>query len=172
MFHVERIAKKRIITGIVSVIIVIFMFSSCFSIKSNPEIADYHILNSSESKELKKNKPAVFMFENKKIQRSFQVFLSEKLNQRNENRDFKVKIQSQEFIISVLDKIEIEKFFTIEDFVLKRPERNFIKEGEQKNYVAVSVTDKIGNDCLKNSSIYQNLVLNYLKELKLEYSIQ
>lgn len=172
MFHVERIAKKRIIIGVVAVSIAIFVFSSCFSIKSNPKIADYHILNSEESKDSKKNKPAVFMFENKKMEFYFQIFLGEKLNQRNENRDFKAKIQGQDFIISVLDRIEVEKIFTIEDFILKNPERNIIKDGEQKNYVAISVTDKVGNDCLKNSSIYQNLVLNYLKELKLEYSIQ
>lgn len=170
MFHVKRIGQNRIVKRIFPVLLMIFVFNSCFPVKSNPEIADYHILNSVDSKELKKNKPAIFMFENKRMQRSFQTFLGYKLNQKNENRDFKVKIQSQDFVISVLDQIEVEKFITLEDFVLKRPGRNIVKDGEQKNYVAITVTDKIGNDCLKNNSIYQNLVLNYLKELKLEYS--
>ena len=170
MFHVERNTQHRIIKGIFTVLLIIFVFTSCFSVKTNPDIPDYHLLNTVDSKELKKEIPAVFMFENKKMKNSFQNFLGEKLNMKNENRNFPVKIQNEKFVISILDKIETEKVITLGDYIFKRPEKAIIKNGDQKLYIAISVTDKIGNDCLKNNSIYQNLVLNYLKELKLEYS--
>lgn len=170
MFHVERFAKTCSIKGIVSFLLIIFVLNSCIPVKKIPDIPDYHILNSVVEKDVNKDKPAIFMFENNRMQRSFQTFLGYKLNQPNEHRDFKVKIQGQEFVISVLDKIEMEKWVTLEDFILKRPGKQIVKDGEQKNYVAISVTDKIGTDCLKNNSIFQNLVLNYLKELKLEYA--
>lgn len=170
MFHVERIIQHRIIKGIFSILLMTFAFTSCFRIDKNPDISDYHILNSEVSNNINKQKAAVFMFENKKMKNSFQYFLGEKLNMPNENRNFPVKIQNQKFVISVLDQIETEKLITLEDFIFKRPERAIVKNGEQKMYIAISVTDAIGNDCLKNNSIYQNLVLNYLKELKLEYS--
>lgn len=171
MFHVKRIIQNRAIKGIISILLIVFTFISCVTIKSNPEIADYHLLNSIDSKDLTKNKPAIFMFENKRMRNSFQAFLGYKLNQKFENRDYKVKIQGQDFTISVLDNVETEKMFTIEDYVFKNPDKKLVKDGEQKSYVAISVTDRVGNDCLKNSSLFQNLVLNYLKELKLEYSI-
>lgn len=170
MFHVERLIGNGDIKRNLAVLFIILMLGSCIPIKSNPEINDYQVLNSTTEKDSKQYKPAVFMFENNKMQRSFQSFLGHKLNQTKENRDFKVKIQNQDFVISVLDKVEIEKIFTIEDLLFKRQQPEILKNGEQKNYVAISVRDKIGNDCLKNNSIFQNLVLNYLKELKLEYS--
>lgn len=170
MFHVERMIQHRIIKGIFSVLLIIFVFNSCFSVKKNPEIPDYHILNSEVSKDINKPKLAIFMFENKRSKNSFQNFLGLKLNMRNENRNFPVNIQNQKFLISVLDQIETEKIITFEDFIFRKPDKVIMKNGDQKMYVAISVTDKIGNDCLKNNSIYQNLVLNYLKELKLEYS--
>lgn len=170
MFHVERITLNRILKGIIPIFLMIFVFNSCFTIKEIPKIADYHILNAENSKELKKEIPAVFMFENKKSKRSFQDFLKEKLNMKYENINFPVKIQNEKFVISVLNKIETEKVITLEDYIFNNPDKDFLKNGDQKMYVAISVIDKIGNDCLKNNSIYQNLVLNYLKELKLEYS--
>lgn len=171
MFHVERIALIRFVKGISSIFLIIFIFTSCFTLKKNPEIADYHILNAEDSKELKKEIPAVFMFENKKSKNSFQGFLKEKLNMKYENINFIVKIQNEKFVIFVLNKTETEKVITLEDYIFNNPDKEFLKNGEQKMYIALSVIDKNGNDCLKNNSIYQNLVLNYLKELKLEYSI-
>lgn len=170
MFHVERIALNRFVKGIISIFLMIFVFTSCFTVKKIPEIADYHILNAEDPKELKKEVSAVFMFENKKSKRLFQDFLREKLNMKYENINFIVKIQNEKFVISVLDKMETEKIITLQDYIFNNPDKDFLKNGEQKMYVAISVIDKKGNDCLKNNSIYQNLVINYLKELKLEYS--
>ena len=89
---------------------------------------------------------------------------------QNENRNFTVKIQGEKFVISVLDKTETEKLISFEDYIFKNSEKEILKEGNQKSYISISVMDRVGNDCLKNNSIYQNLVVNYLKELKLEYS--
>lgn len=170
MFHVERITLNRFVKGITTIFLIIFFLNSCFTVKKIPEIADYHVLNAEDSKVLKKEVPAVFMFENKKSKRSFQDFLREKWNMKYENINFIVKIQNEKFVISVLDKMKTKKMITLEDYIFNNSDKEFLKNGEQKKYVAISVIDKTGNDCLKNNSIYQNLVINYLKELKLEYS--
>ena len=154
MFHVELIIRPRIIKLVFLIFLIIFVFTSCFSLKANPDIPDYYLLNTVNSNELKKEIPAVFMFENKKMKNSFQNFIGEKLNIKNENRNFPVKIQNEKFVISILDKIETEKAITLGDYIFKRPEKAIIKNGDQKLYIAISVTDKIGNDCLKNNSIY------------------
>lgn len=170
MFHVKLITQNRTVKRIGSILLIVFLFSSCVTINPNPKITDYHLINATSSKELEKEVPAVFMFENNRMKQSFQNFLGQKFNVKNENRNFEVRIQNESFVISVLDKIETEKVITFQDFIFKNPDRAIIKSGDQQAYVAISVTDKIGNDCLKNNSIYQNLILNYLKELKLEYS--
>ena len=170
MFHVERMIQQRIIKGIFSILLIIFVSISCFPVKSISSIADYHILNATASKELKKESLAIFMFEDKRVKNSFQNFLKIKLNMQNENRNFTVKIQGEKFVISVLDKTETEKMISFEDYIFKNSEKEILKEGNQKSYISISVMDRVGNDCLKNNSIYQNLVVNYLKELKLEYS--
>lgn len=169
MFHVEPNAATLAIKRISMIFLMVFVFISCIKINKNTEIADYQILNPQPNSITKKPKTAAFIFENEKNVRSFQDFLASKYNTR-ENRDFPITIQDQKFTLSVLDKSEIELYITAEDLILRYREPVIVKTGERQNYVAIQVTDKFGADCLKNDSIFHNLVVNYLKELKIEFS--
>jgi hypothetical protein len=42
--------------------------------------------------------------------------------------------------------------------------------GSTTNFLGLSVIDEYNNDCLGEGSLYQNLVLDYLKKLKYEYN--
>ena len=108
MFHVERTIKNVIIKGLAMICFPFFVFS-CIPVKTNPKIAEYHILNPIPNKLNEKSRDGIFIFENKRMSGSFQSFLVQKLNPTNkkENRDFLVAIHGTKFIISVLDQKEM-----------------------------------------------------------------
>lgn len=170
MFHVERTIKNVIIKGLAMICFPFFVFS-CIPVKTNPKIAEYHILNPIPNKLNEKSREGIFIFENKRMSGSFQSFLVQKLNPTNkkENRDFLVAIQGTKFIISVLDQREMETYIDLTDVFIKSPKPGLVKTGDEKSYVAITVKTPNGEDCLKNNSLYQNIVINYLKELKQEY---
>lgn len=162
--------KNRSIKGLAMICIPFFIFS-CIPVKTNPVIADYHILNSMPNTLNEKNKDGIFIFENHRMSGSFQSFLVQKLNLTNkkENRDFQVSLESTKFIISVLDQREMETYIDLSDVFIKTSKTGLIKNGDEKSYVAITVKTPDGEDCLKNNSLYQNIVLKYLKNLKQEY---
>jgi len=170
MFHVKLNIKNRIIKGLAMICIPFFVFS-CIPVKTNPEIADYHILNPLPNKLNEKSKEGIFVFENKRISGSFQSFLVQKLNPTNkkENRDFSASIQGTKFVISVLDQRETEMYIDLTDILRIPAKPGLVKSGHEKSYVAIMVKTPNGEDCLKNDSLYQNIVINYLKDLKQEY---
>lgn len=170
MFHVERKIKNLIIKGLAMICIPIFIFS-CIPVKTNQTIADYHILNPLPNKLNEKSRDGVFIFENHHMSGSFQSFLVEKLNPTNkkENRDFNATIEGTKFIISVLDQREMETYIDLTDVFIKSAKPGLVKTGDEKSYVAITVKTPNGEDCLKNNSLYQNIVLKYLKSLKQEY---
>jgi len=170
MFHVEPNIKNRIIKGLAMICIPFFVFS-CIPVKTNPVISDYHILNPIPNKLNEKSRDGVFIFENNKMSGSFQSFLVQKLNPTNkkENRDFNVSLEGTKFIISVLDQREMETYIDLSDFFIKTSKTGVIKKGDEKSYVAITVKTPNGEDCLKNNSLYQNIVLKYLKNLKQEF---
>lgn len=170
MFHVKLDIKTHSIKGLAMICIPFFVFS-CISVKTNPVIADYHILNSTPNKLNEKNKDGVFIFENHRLSGSFQSFLVQKLNptNKNENRDFQVLLENTKFIISVLDQRETEMYIDLSDVFRLPAKPGLLKSGDEKSYVAITVKTPTGEDCLKNNSLYQNIVLKYLKNLKQEY---
>lgn len=170
MFHVEPNIKNSIIKGLAMFCIPFFVFS-CIPVKTNPKIADYHILNPLPNKLNEKSRDGLFIFENKRSPGSFQAFLVQKLNPTNkkENRDFSATIQGTKFIISVLDQREMETYIDLSEIFIKSAKSELVKSGDEKTYVAITVKTPDGEDCLKNNSLYQNIVINFLKELKKEY---
>ncbi len=170
MFHVEPNIKKRIIKGLALICIPFFVFS-CITVKTNPTISDYHILNPIPNKLNEKSRDGIFIFENHRMSSSFQSFLVQKLSPTNqkENRDFKANIEGTKFIISVLDQRELETYIDLTDVFIKSAKPGLVKTGDEKSYVAITVKTPNGEDCLKNNSLYQNIVLKYLKSLKQEY---
>lgn len=170
MFHVERNIKNHIIKGLAMICIPFFVFG-CIAVKTNPVIADYHILNPIPNKLTEKSRDGVFIFENHHMSGSFQSFLVMKLNPTNkkENRDFKATIEETKFIISVLDQRELETYIDLTDVFIKSAKPGLVKTGNEKSYVAITVKTPNGEDCLKNNSLYQNIVLKYLINLKQEY---
>ena len=43
------------------------------------------------------------------------------------------------------------------------------KMGNQSDFIVLSVVNDKNEDCLKDNSLYQNIVIKYLKNLKEEY---
>lgn len=170
MFHVKPSIKNRIIKGLAMICIPFFVFS-CIPIKTNPTIEDYHILNPLPNKLSEKSREGVFIFENHRLSGAFQSFLVQKLNPTNkkENRDFNVSLEGTKFIISVLDQREFEMYIDLTDAFITSTNPGIVKSGDEKSYVAITVKTKNGEDCLKNDSLYQNIVIKYLKSLKQEY---
>jgi len=170
MFHVKLNTKNLIIKGLAVICIPFFVFS-CIPVKTNPVISDYHILNPLPNKLNEKSRDGIFIFENHHLSGSFQSFLVQKLNPTNkkENRDFNVSIENTKFIISVLDQREIETYIDLTDIFMKSAKPGLVKTGDEKSYVAIMVKTPNGEDCLKNNSLYQNIILKYLKNLKQEY---
>ena len=111
-----------------------------------------------------------FVFENNKKILPFQQFLVNhyKLQTYNQ-REIPFVINEARFILHVYDWDETEKYINTSDFVMKNQIPDASKLGTQSDFIVISVTNDKNDDCLKEDSLYQNIVIKYLKNLKEEY---
>ena len=111
-----------------------------------------------------------FVFENNKKILPFQQFLINQYKLQTLNqREIPFTINNEQFILHVYDRDETDKYINTSDFVLKNQIPDASKMGNQSDFIVVSVTNDKNEDCLKDDSLYQNIVIKYLKNLKEDY---
>ncbi|CAM4166415.1 hypothetical protein FLAN108750_13655 [Flavobacterium antarcticum] len=160
-----RLVNRRLVA-----ILLLFVISvSCGINKPQYTIEDYVLVPNA--------KPVVgngaltaFVFENNKKILPFQQFLINhyKLQTFNQ-REIPFTINEEQFILHVYDRDETDKYINTSDFVLKNQIPDASKLGNQSDFIVISVTNDKNEDCLKDDSLYQNIVIKYLKNLKEEY---
>ena len=168
MFHVERSAQNRIIKGIVSILLMIFVLQSCIGTKP-AFIDDYYI--SENGKEILGTKSLnAFIFENNLKNLPFEQFLAIKYKLNNYlTREFWITIDGSRYKLIVYENSEFDKYFGFSNFAAQNQENIANIVGGQPKFIAISMINEFNEDCLSNKSMLQNMATAYLKNLKDEY---
>ena len=159
------LASKRIF--VISAIFMVLV--SCGISKPKYIIEDYVLVPNAKAI-LGNDGLTAFVFENNKKILPFQQFLVTKYNLQTYNqREIPFTLNSERFVLHMYDNDEITKYINTADFVLKEQIPDVAKMGNQSDFIVVSVVNSKNEDCLKDNSLYQNIVLKYLNNLKEEY---
>ncbi len=142
---------------------------NCGIARQRMEISDYLIYQ--KGKEIIGNDNLnSFIFENDLKNIPFQQFLSAKFKSNSlQEREIKVTIEGGKYKLLFYDNDEFEKYIGNSNFAIKNQESESNKTGNQSKFIAISVINDKNEDCLSEQSLYQNIVVSYLKKLKDEY---
>jgi hypothetical protein len=167
MFHVERTPKSPLFATIV--LVCVSLFIQCGGARSTIQITDYLLVGNGI--ELQKNKPlTAFVFENNQKNPPIEKFLSLKFKNSNYfDKQFWVNIQGNKCKLIVYDAAEFEKYIGSSNYAQINQEPENAKYGSQPKFIAFSVVSATNEDCLSDQSLYQQVVLTYVKNLKNEY---
>ena len=160
---------KHVITGFLAIFIFLFSVSSCGIHKPKYTIEDYVLVKN--AKNILGNKGlTAFVFENNKKILPFQEFAVNhfKLSTYNQ-KEIPFTYNNNNFILHIYDVDEINKYINTSDFTLKNQIPNASKVNNLSDFIVLSVINDKNEDCLQDQSLYQNMILKYLKNLKEEY---
>lgn len=169
MFHVERILLKLMYKGKLSVFLLFFIVLSCGIAKQKYVIDDYTIVPN--AKEIIGNKGLhAFVFENNKKILPFQQFIVNKykLNSYQE-KEFWITIDAEKYKLIVYDNDEVMKYINTNDFMLANQDPDVVNIGSKADFIAISMINSRNEDCLEEGSLYENIAIKYLKQLKEEF---
>lgn len=170
MFHVERFFKTLFIKGFF-VFFIAILFTSCITPRHTVEIDDYLLLEN--GKEILGHDEGLicFFFENNQRKEPFQQFLMNKYKLGNsEEVTYNISLEGHQFTVFFYSYDELVKYFDLSQFMVSNVETEVNRIGSSGNFLGISVIDEYNNDCLSAESLYQNLVIKYLKDLKFEYN--
>lgn len=169
MFHVERTLLRLMYKGKLSVFLLFFIVLSCGITKQKFIIDDYTIVPN--AKEVLGNKGlSAFVFENNKKLLPFQQFLTNKFKLDSyQEKDFWVTIEGDKYRIILYDNDELIKYINTYDFALANQNPNVVNVGSTADFIALSMISSKNEDCLVEGSLYENIAVKYLKQLKDEY---
>lgn len=161
----ERVVNKKFFV----ILFILVLTLSCGINKSKYVIEDYTLVPNAKAI-LGNDGLTAFVFENNKKILPFQQFLVNKYKLQTYNqRQISFSINENQFVLHVYDNDEVIKYINISDFVMKEQVPEVSQIGNQPDFIVVSVVNDKNEDCLKDNSLYQNIVIKYLKNLKQEY---
>jgi len=149
--------------------VLFFLILSCGIQRQKYTIEDYVLVPN--AKEIIGHKGlTAFVFENNKKIIPFQQFLAihyqlQTLNQK----EIPFAINGEHFTLHMYDVAEMEKHINLSDFVMKDQIPDVSKMGNQSDFIVLSVVNDKNEDCLSEGSLYQNIIIQYLKNLKTAY---
>jgi hypothetical protein len=110
------------------------------------------------------------VFENNQKNPPIEKFLSLKFKNSNYfDKEFWVTIQGNKCKLIVYDAAEFEKYIGSSNYAQINQEPENAKYGNQPKFIAFSVVSATNEDCLSDQSLYQQVVLTYVQNLKNEY---
>lgn len=168
MFHVERFRRSLMNTAISAVFLFFFIASGCRGTIQRTTIPDYLVLPNGKEVLGKKGLHA-FIFENIQNKITFQTFVMNKFALNNyRETDFWVTIDGAKYKLLIYDNSELEKYFTVSDFIVTNLKPESLDTDSPK-FIAISMISATNDDCLDEKTLYYNIATNYLKNLKDEY---
>lgn len=169
MFHVERTLLELMNKGKCLIILLFFIFFGCGITKQKYVIDDYTIVPN--AKEIIGNKGLyAFVFENNKKILPFQQFLTRKFKLDSyQEKEFWVTIDGDKYKIIVYDNDELLKYINTSDFILANQNPDVVNVGSPVDFIAISMINSRNEDCLAEGSLYENIAVKYLKQLKDEF---
>ena len=169
MFHVERCAKTLSKTG-VFVFFAIIGFVACVTPRHTVAINEYTLLPNGKEITGREEGLTAFIFENDQRKMPFQQFIMEKYRLGyTEDISYNVTLENHRFIVYLYTHDEMMKYFDLSQFMVTRFETAPNRVGSSNNFIGVSVADDHNGDALADDSLYREIVIKYLRQLKDEY---
>lgn len=164
----ERFVRTLVIKAF-TVLFAITLCVSCITPQHTVQITDYVLLENGKQVLGREKGLTAFIFENNQRKVPFVQFVSDKYNLGTYTElEYWVDYEGYRFKIMVYDNAELEKYFNTSQFMISTVETEANKL-TNINFIALSVINDKNEDCLANGSLYQNIAIKYLKELKAEY---
>jgi hypothetical protein len=155
-----------------AVLVLTFVITcSCITVRNAPVIEDYAVKDGKEFQKRNFSDKTVFVFENDLKMIDFRSFLAEKfeITSFKDTKRITVIIDDIPFDLYVFTPTKSSKRINFVDAIISKNANDISVDETKYDYVGISVSTIGDEDCLSESSIYQNLVLNYLIDLKDEY---
>src|SRR5690554_2087217 len=149
-----------------------FLLISCGTLQQGGYIIDdFLIVPTEATNNISTKNLNVFVFENDLTTPPIELFLAEKYNlDQYLVREFWVTTPTKDRLyIKLLDRDETEKFLDLSQYAARNQETKGNRDIRQSKYLAISVADEHGQDCLSEKSLFYNVATQYLKKLKDEY---
>lgn len=171
MFHVERNLKTLFIKGFF-VFFVALLFSSCITPRHTVEIDDYTLLKNGKVILGHEDGLTCFLFENNQRKIPFRHFLMDKYKLGDSDElEYYITLEGRQFKVFLYSNDELMKYFDLSQFMISNVETEINRIGSSANFLGMSVIDENNGDCLAENSLFQNIVIKYLKDLKFEYNL-
>lgn len=169
MFHVERTLAKLMNKGIIGLLMVFIICSGCIGVRQTYQITDYVLVPN--GKDVIGNKSlTAFIFENNLKKLPIEQYLSAKFKGDNyQQSEFWITIEKDKYKIIIYDYSDFEKYFGSANYSAKNLEPDNARTEEKRKFIAVSMINSYNEDCLSDRSIFQNIAVKYLRNLKDEY---
>ncbi len=169
MFHVERQKQTSMNKRITALLLFLILCSSCNVSRQTVQIPDYILVPN--GKEILGNKGLnAFLFENNTKNLTIEKFLSIKFKGENYYAtEFWITIDNKKYKLLLYNYDEFEKYFNSANYAVINLQPENSQNGEQRKFIAFSVINDKNEDCLADDSLFQNIVVSYLKKLKDEY---
>lgn len=170
MFHVERFLKTLLLKGFF-VFLVVILFTACITPRHTVEIQDYILMPNGKEILGKEKGLTAFIFENNKRKAPFQQFIVQKYKiGYTQEISYFVIIDGTRFKVFLYENSEVEKYFDTSQFMVTNVETDANIIGSSADFLGISVINDTNEDCLADGSLYQNMIIKYLRELKHEYN--
>jgi len=169
MFHVERLTQILIPKGIAIFFVIYLALNSCISSRQTIQINDYLLVPN--GKEVVGTKQlTAFIFENNLTKPPIERYLSDKFQSDNySQKEYWVTIEKDKYKIIIYDNAEFEKYFVSANYSVINALPENANNGDSRKFIAVSMINAYNEDCLSDNSIFQNIAVKYLKQLKDEF---
>ena len=167
LFHVER----RLPVLHLACLGALVLATSCITPRHTIDVSDYVLLNNGKTVLGKEKGLTAFIFENNPRKVPFNQYLAEKNKLGSYNEvEYWVPIDGQRFKIMLYDNAELEKYFDVSSLAVSNVEPDMNVVGSKAKFLAISVINEYNEDCLADGSLYQAMIISYLKNLKDEYN--
>lgn len=168
MFHVKPFAKALSCKGFSLLLLMLFAVA-CITPRHTVEIQEYTLMPNGKEVLGREQGLTAFIFEANQSKIPFSQYVGLKYNlPKYTEVEYWVTIDGRRFKVLVYDNDELMKYFDISQFMITKVETApNIKS--KANFIAVSVINEANEDCLSNDSLFQPMVIEYLRALRNEY---
>ena len=164
MFHVKPFNRTIVFAGIAAVL----LLTSC-GVRQRIQIPDYILVPNGKENSGGKVLTA-FVFENNLKNLPFEQYLSIRFKTDNYlQNEIWISIATDKYKLIIYDNDEFEKYIGSGNYAVVNEEPTNAKQGNERKFIAISMINANNEDCLADGSLFQNIAVKFLKEMKDEY---
>lgn len=168
MFHVKRFVKTLLSKGFF-VFLVLMLATSCITPRHTVEINSFVLMDNGKEVLGRDKGLTAFIFENNQKKMPFAQFLANKYNLGTyTDISYWVTVDGHRLKVFLYTNDELEKYFDVSQFMVTNAETE-VNMITKARFLAMSVLSESNEDCLEDNSLYKNITIKYLEELKDEF---